>query len=45
MEFVAIATIEGIMWGGVAKATRAPRAAPFVVLRRSIDHVSKMLTL
>ena len=45
MGFVATAEIIGILWRGVAKATRAPRAAPFVVLRIYIEQVSKMLTL
>ncbi len=39
-ETVAIAIITGIFWGAVAKATFAPRAALFVVLRRSIEQVS-----
>jgi hypothetical protein len=41
----ATAKTTGILWGVVAKAIWALRAAPFVVLRRSIVQVSKMLTL
>jgi hypothetical protein len=45
MDFAATGKIKGIMLGGVVKSTRAPRTAPSLVLRRSIEHVSKMLTL
>ena len=39
-ETAAIAIITGIFWGAAAKATFAPRAALFVVLRRSIEQIS-----
>ncbi len=45
MGLDATANIIGILWGVAAKAMRAPRAAPFVVSHRSLEHVSKMLTL
>jgi len=39
-ETAAIAIIMGIFLGAAAKATFAPRAALFVVLRRSIEQIS-----
>ena len=41
----ATAKITGILWRAVAKATGAPSAALFGVCCRSIEHISKMLSL
>ncbi len=41
----ATARISKIIWGAVDQTSGAPRAAPFVVCRRSLVQVSKMLTL
>ena len=43
-ETNATAKITWIRWGGSAKATWAPRAAPSLIFRRSIEQVSQMLT-
>jgi hypothetical protein len=38
--FAATAKTKGIIWGAYVKATLSPTADLFVVLRRSIEHVS-----
>ncbi len=45
LRAAAAAKFIGILWGDAANAMDAPRAGLFSVCRRSIEHVSKMLTL
>ena len=45
LRVAAAANFIGIMWGAVANAMSAPRADLFSICRRSVEQVSKMLTL